>query len=41
MFLNYYVGNSLAVWWLEFHASTAGSMSSVPGWVTKILHTAQ
>ena len=31
-------GNSPAVQWLRLHASTAGSMGSIPGWGTKISH---
>ena len=31
------VGNSLAVQWLGFCASTAGGTGSIPGWGTKIL----
>ena len=30
-------GNSLAVQWLELHASTAGDTGLIPGWGTKIL----
>ena len=33
-------GTSLVVQWLRLHASTAGGVSSVPGWETKILHAA-
>ena len=29
---------SLAVQWLRLHASTAGGLGSIPGWVTKIPH---
>ena len=35
------MGNSLAVLWLRFHASTAGGEVSIPGWGTRILHAAQ
>ena len=31
-------GTALAVPWLGLQASTAGSMSSIPGWGTRILH---
>ena len=34
------MGNSLAVQWLGLHASTAGGMSLIPGWGTKIRHAA-
>ena len=34
-------GNSLEVQWLGLCASTAGGTGSIPGWGTKILHTAQ
>ena len=30
-------GTSLAVQWLELHASTAGGTGLIPGWGTKIL----
>ena len=30
------IENSLAVQWLELHASTAGDMDLIPGWGTKI-----
>jgi len=33
-----YIGTSLAVQWLRFHAPNGGSTSSIPGWGTKILH---
>ena len=32
------MGNSLMVQWLRLHASSAGDMSSMPGWGTKIPH---
>ena len=34
------LGNFLAVQWLRLHASTTEGMGSVPGWGTKIPHTA-
>ena len=30
--------NFLVVWWLRFHASTAGHGDLIPGWGTKIFH---
>ena len=35
------MGNSLAVQWLGFHASTAGGTGSIPGRGTKILNAEQ
>ena len=35
------VGTSLADQWLRPYASTAGDMSLIPGWGTKILHATQ
>ena len=32
-------GNSLAVQWLGFHASTVGGMGLIPAWGTKIPHS--
>ena len=34
-------GASQAVQWLKLHTPKAGSMGSIPGWGTKILHAAQ
>ena len=34
-------GTSLAAQWLRLHASSAGSISSIPGWGTKIPHAVQ
>ena len=34
-------GTSLAVQWLELHASTAGGIGSIPSWGTKILQAAR
>ena len=31
-------GTSLVVQWLRTHTSTAGGMSAIPGWGTKIPH---
>ena len=36
-----WLGNSLAVQWLELQASTAGGMGSIPGQGTKILQAPQ
>ena len=36
-----WLGNSLAVQWLELQASTAGGMGSIPGLRTKIPQAAQ
>ena len=33
-------GNSPAVQWLRLHASTAGSLGSIPSWGTKVSHAA-
>ena len=30
--------NSLVVYWLKLHVSTAGSMGSIPAWRSKIPH---
>ena len=30
--------NALVAQWLRLHASKAGHMGSIPGWVTKIPH---
>ena len=35
------LGTYLVVEWLRLHASTAKSMSLIPGWGTKILHATQ
>lgn len=35
------VETSLAVWWLTFHASTAGGAGLIPGWGAKILDAVQ
>ena len=36
--LKKWLGTSLVVQWLRFHASTVGSTDSIPGWRTKIPH---
>jgi hypothetical protein len=36
-----FLGISLVVWWLRYCASTAGDMSSIPGWGTKIPYAVQ
>ena len=40
-FKNEYVGTSLVVQWLRFHASNAGGMGLIPDWGTKIPHAMQ
>ena len=37
--LKKWLGTSLVVQWLRFHASTVGSIDSIPGWRTKIPDT--
>ena len=35
------LGTSLPIQWLRLRASNAGSVGSIPGWGTKILHAMQ